>query len=172
VSKSLSLLLVAAVCVALFVSPSSARAEEFNYAKRVALGLQGGSFLFGPTIEYWPSDNLDLSVKVGGWFGYTNLVFRGTYLFNNQIHIFGDYSARPYAGAGLGYQSWSVLGYPGFGGGGLEVFGGLMQPLSKNWTLRGELDLQYYAVSYPYGYGGSTSGNFGVDAGIFYHFGQ
>jgi hypothetical protein len=167
----MSLLLAAAVCVVMLGLPSMAKADDFVYAKRVALGLQGGSFVFGPTIEYWPSDNLDLSVKIGAWFYYTNLGLRGTYLFNNRVNII-DWPARPYAGVGVGYETWNVSGWTAFSGAGFEVFGGLMQPLSKNWTVRGELQASYYAISYPFGYTGTTASPIGVDFGIFYHFGQ
>ena len=48
---------------------------------------------------------------------------RGTYLFDNQIHIF-SMPARPYVGAGLGFISYGIYGeiaaYSGVGG---EVFG-------------------------------------------------
>jgi hypothetical protein len=167
--QSVSVLLAAAVCVILGL-PAISQAEDFVYAKRVALGLQGGSVGFGPTIEYWPSDNLDLSVKLGTIFYYTSIGLRGTYLFNNRINII-SWPARPYAGAGVGYQAWNVAGWGGFGGAGLEVFGGLMQPLTKNWNLRGELQASYYMIHYPGGYTGTTGFPLGVDFGIFYHFG-
>lgn len=168
--KSVSLLLVAALCVVMFGLPSLAKAEDFTYAKRVALGLQGGSVGFGPTIEYWPSDNLDLSAKLS-WIGYYSAIgFRGTYLFNNRYHII-DRPARPYVGAGLGYQSWSS-GIWTWGGPGLEVFGGLMQPLSENWTVRGELQLSYYILTWPGGYTGTHGLPLGIDFGIFYHLGH
>lgn len=35
-----------------FMLPAASQAEDFAYAKRLALGLQGGSIGFGPTIEY------------------------------------------------------------------------------------------------------------------------
>jgi hypothetical protein len=168
--KSVSVLFAAALCVVLFGLPQVAQAEEFVYANRVALGLQGGSFLFGPTIEYWPSDNLDLSARIGAWFYYTNFGVRGTYLLDNRINIL-DWPARPYVGAGLGYETWSVTGWTAFSGVGVEVFAGLMQPLSKNWTVRGELQASYRALSYPYGYTGTTATPIGVDFGIFYHLG-
>ena len=171
-SKSLSVLLVAAVCVVLFSLPSTAQAEEFTYAKRVALGLQGGSVGFGPTIEYWSSDNLALSAKLS-WIGYYSAIgLRGTYLLNNQIQLFGDYAARPYVGAGVGYQSWSAFGYTAWGGPGIEVFGGLLQPLSKNWTIRGELQAAYYVINWPGGYTGTQGFPLGIDFGIFYHLGK
>lgn len=172
--KSVSMMLAAALCVVILGLPAMAEAEDFVYAKRVALGLQGGSVGFGPTIEYWPSDNLDLSAKISSWFLlYTAIGIRGTYLFNNRINfpIF-SMPARPYAGAGVGYQSWSYSGFDAWGGPGFEVFGGLMQPLSENWNLRGELQASYYVFSWPGGYTGSRSFPLAVDFGIFYHFGH
>jgi hypothetical protein len=169
--KSVSLMLAAALCVVVLGLPATGQAEDFVYAKRIALGLQGGSVGFGPTIEYWPSDNLDLSVKLGTIFYYTSIGLRGTYLFNNRINIF-SMPARPYAGAGVGYQMWNVAGWESFGGTGIEVFGGLMQPLSKNWNLRGELQASYYMLSWPGGYTGSHALPIGVDFGIFYHLGH
>jgi len=171
VTKHLSVLLVAAVCVALFGLPSTSKAEDFAYAKRVALGLQGGSIGFGPTVEYWPSDNLDISAKLSWFFYYSAIGLRGTYLLNNKIQIFGDFPARPYVGAGAGYQSWSALGYTAWGGPGVEVFGGLMQPLTKNITLRAELQASYYIISWPGGYLGSRGFPLGINFGGFYHFG-
>lgn len=168
--KSVSLLLVAAVCVIMFGLPTITQAEEFVYAKRVALGLQGGSVGFGPTIEYWPSDNLDLSAKLSWFFSYSAIGLRGTYLLDNRINIL-SMPARPYVGAGVGYQAWSAYGYTAWGGPGVEVFGGLMQPLTKNWNLRGELQAAYYIISWPGGYTGSRALPVGVDFGIFYHLG-
>jgi hypothetical protein len=168
--KKQTLLFAVAVVALAALLPATSRAEDFVYAKRLALGLQGGSIGFGPTIEYWPSDNLALSAKVGTIFYYTSLGLRGTYLFNNRINII-SWPARPYAGAGLGYQMWNVVGYTGFGGVGAEIFGGLVQPLSQNWTLRGELQASYYAITYPGGYVGATAFPLGIDLGIFYHFG-
>jgi len=169
-SKSVSVLIAATLCVVLFVLPNVAQAEEFVYANRVALGLQGGSVGFGPTIEYWPSDNLDLSAKLS-WIGYYSAIgFRGTYLLDNRIEII-SWPARPYIGAGVGYQSWNALGYTAWGGPGVEIFGGLMQPLTKNWNLRGEVQAAYYVISWPGGYAGTRGFPLGINFGIFYHLG-
>jgi hypothetical protein len=164
-------MIVSVACLAILGLPTTSMADEFVYGKRVALGLQGGSIGFGPTIEYWPSDNLDLSAKVGTIFYYTSLGLRGTYLLDNRVNII-SWPARPYVGAGVGYQSWSVAGWGTWGGVGGEVFGGLMQPLSENWNLRGELQLSWYTFHYPFGYTGTTALPIGIDFGIFYHFGH
>jgi len=170
VKKTVLTLIAVAVCAVILGLPAIAKAEDFVYAKRVALGLQGGSVGFGPTVEYWPSDNLDLSAKLSWWYLYSAIGLRGTYLLDNQIQIFGDFAARPYVGAGLGYQSWSAYGYTAWGGPGMEVFGGLMQPLTKNLTLRGELQASYYVITWPGGYVGSRGFPLGINFGIFYHF--
>jgi hypothetical protein len=169
--KSVSLVFAAALCVVVLGLSTTTQAEDFNYAKRIALGLQGGSVGFGPTVEYWASDNLDLSAKLSWFFYYSAIGLRGTYLLNNPIHIFGDFSARPYVGAGVGYQSWSALGYTAWGGPGAEVFGGLMQPLTKNITVRAELQASYYILTWPGGYLGSRGFPLGINLGGFYHFG-
>jgi hypothetical protein len=168
--KSVSLMLAAALCVAMLGLSATAKAEDFTYAKRVALGAQGGSVGFGPTIEYWASDNLDLSAKLSWFFYYSAIGLRGTYLFNNRINIL-SWPARPYVGAGVGYQSWSAYGYTAWGGPGMEVFGGLVQPFSKNWTVRAELQASYYILTWPGGYTGTRSFPLGINFGIFYHFG-
>ena len=168
--KSVSLMFAAALCVAVLGLSATAKAEDFTYAKRVALGAQGGSIGFGPTIEYWASDNLDLSAKLSWWFLYSAVGLRGTYLLNNRINIL-SWPARPYVGAGVGYQAWSSGVWGNWGGPGLEVFGGLMQPLTKNWTLRGELQAAYYIISWPGGYTDSHGFPLGINFGIFYHFG-
>ena len=171
--KSVKVLVAAAFLALLFGFPTATHAEEFTYAKRVALGLQGGSLSFGPTIEYWPSDKLDLSANVGWFFNYSSLMVRGTYLFEKPINIFGDFPARPYVGAGVGYRGYFfVSGYSAWGGPGLQVFGGLMQPLTKNWNLRGELLGEYYVINWPGGYTETGGFPLGVNFGIFYHFGK
>ncbi len=161
----MSVLLVAAVCVASFGLPSTAKAEEMNIAKRWALGLQANPFAgFAPTVEYWTSDNFGLSASVSGYWYWTTIGVRGTYLFDNRIEIF-SMPARPYAGAGVGFTSW----YGGASTPGLEVFGGLLQPFSQNVSVRAELNAASYGLlhhdaDHPWF-------PLGIGVGIFYHFG-
>jgi hypothetical protein len=95
---------------------------------------------------------------------------RGTYLFDNQIHIF-SMPARPYVGAGLGFISYGIYGeiaaYSGVGG---EVFGGLFQPLSDQFSVRAELEASSYDFTRHAGARFISPLSIGV--GIFYHLGH
>ena len=95
---------------------------------------------------------------------------RGTYLFDNQIHIF-SMPARPYVGAGLGFISWGVYNelaaYNSVGG---EIFGGLFQPFSDQLSVRAELEAATYGLTGRSGYHSFSPLSIGV--GIFYHFGH
>jgi hypothetical protein len=165
VGKSVSVLLVAAVCVVLFGLPAAANAEDMNIAKRWAVGLSASPFSgYAPTVEYWTSDNFGLSANFSWYYWWSTITVRGTYLFDDRINIF-SMPARPYAGAGVGFTSW----YGGHSAPGLEVFGGLLQPFSQQFSVRAELN----AASYGLFYKDPGHGWFpiGVGFGVFYHFG-
>jgi len=171
VRKSVSVLLVAAVCIVMFGLPSAAKAEDLKVANRWALGLAANTFNYGlaPTVEYWTSENLGLSASFS-WYWYASLIgLRGTYLFDTPIHIF-SMPARPYAGAGLGFLSYNTLtGYDPYSTVGLELFGGLLQPLSDQFSVRAELEASSYGFMSREGYHGYSP--LSVGFGIFYHFG-
>ena len=170
--KSVSLLLVATLCVVMFGLPSAARADEMKVAKRWALGLGGNAADGGlaPTVEYWTSENFGLSASFSYFFWASMVGVRGTYLWDTPIHIF-SMPARPYAGAGLGLFTVNpYLRYGTYYGPSLEVFGGLLQPLSDRWSVRAELAASFHHVSVPgeYVYSNSYS-PITLDVGIFYH---
>ncbi len=163
--QSVSLLLVAAVCVIMFGLPATANAEDMNIAKRWAIGLSASPFSgYAPTVEYWTSDNLGLSANFSWYYYWSTIAFRGTYLFNNKINIF-SMPARPYAGAGIGFTSW----YGGHSAPGLEVFGGLLQPFSQNISVRAELNASSYGLFYNDEHSWFP---LGIGVGVFYHFGH
>ena len=170
--KSVSLLLVAAVCVVMFGLPVTANATELKVAKRWALGLSANALNvgFAPTVEYWTSENFGLSASFS-WFWYGSLIgVRGTYLFDTPIHIF-SMPARPYVGAGLGFLSYNAVSelnrYSSVGG---EIFGGLLQPLSDQFSVRAELEASSFGFISHEGYHSYSPLTVGV--GIFYHFGH
>lgn len=171
--KSVSLLLAAALCVIMFGLPSTAKADEMKVAKRWALGLADNTFNFGlvPTVEYWTSENFGLSASFDYIFWSTRIGLRGTYLWDTPIHIF-SMPARPYAGAGLGlFTVTPYLGYDAYYGPSFEVFGGLLQPLSDRWSVRGELAASFYVLNVPGGYVYHSSYvPISLNFGIFYHF--
>ena len=169
--KSVSLLLVAALCIVMFGLPSAANAQELKVAKRWALGLSANALNVGlaPTVEYWTSENLGLSASFS-WYWYASLIgLRGTYLFDTPIKIF-SMPARPYAGAGLGFLTYRAdLGLDQYSTVGLELFGGLLQPLSEQFSVRAELEASSFGFMGREGYHGYSPLSVGV--GIFYHFG-
>jgi len=162
--KSVSVLLAAAVCVIMFGLPATANAEDMNFAKRWALGLSASPFSgYAPTVEYWTSDNFGLSASFTWYYWWTTIGLRGTYLFDNRINIF-SMPARPYAGAGVGFTSWQG----GYTAPGLEVFGGLLQPFSQQFSVRAELNAASYGIFHS---GDHNWFPLGVGFGVFYHFG-
>ena len=169
-SKSVSLPLVAAVCVVMFGQPSAANADELKVAKRWAVGLSANPFSgYAPTVEYWTSENFGLSASFSWYYWWSIVGLRGTYLFDTPIKIL-EMPARPYAGAGLGFISYNTyLGYDRYNSAGLEVFGGLLQPLSKQLSVRAELQTSSYGFTGREGY--HSFSPLSVGLGIFYHFG-
>ena len=84
--KSVSLLLVAAVCVVMFGLPSAANADELKVAKRWALGLSASPFSgYAPTVEYWTSDNFGLSASFSGYYHWATIGLRGTYYGEQKV---------------------------------------------------------------------------------------
>jgi len=171
VRKSVSLLLVTAVCIVVFGLPSTANAEDMNIANRWALGLSANALNvgFAPTVEYWTSNNLGLSASFS-WYWYATLIgLRGTYLFDTPVKIL-PMPARPYVGAGLGFLSYNTLvGYDPYSTVGFELFGGLLQPLSQQFSVRAELEASSFGFMRHEGYRNYSPLSVGV--GIFYHFG-
>lgn len=170
--KSVSLLLVTAVCVVMLGLPSAANADELKIANRWALGLSANALNVGlaPTVEYWTSENFGLSASFS-LFRYWSMVgLRGTYLFDTPIHIF-SMPARPYIGAGLGFISYNEYnGHVAYSSVGGEIFGGLLQPLSDQFSVRAELEASSYSFTGHEGYYDYIPLTIGV--GIFYHFGH
>jgi hypothetical protein len=165
-----SLLLVAAVCVVMFGLPPAANADELKVAKRWAVGLNANPFSgYAPTVEYWTNENFGLSASLSWFYHWSIVGLRGTYLFDTPIHIF-SMPARPYAGGGLGFINWSAYGgYASYSSVGVEVFGGLLQPLSDQFSVRAELHAASYSfTAHDWSPGFSP---LSVGFGIFYHFG-
>jgi len=173
--QTVSLLLAVALCVVMFGLPTTASATELKVAKRWALGLGGNTINGGlaPTIEYWTSENFGLSASFSYFFYASAIGLRGTYLFDKQINIF-PMPARPYVGAGVGlFTYYPYLGYKTYNGPGAEIFGGLLQPLTDQWSVRAELEASNYFVTLPGGYVVSRGYSpITVGLGIFYHFGH
>jgi hypothetical protein len=166
-----SLLFVAAACVVLLGLPAAANADEMKVAKRWAVGLNASPFFgYAPSVEYWTSENFGLSASYSWYWWWSIIGVRGTYLFNNPIHIF-SMPARPYVGAGLGFISWGVNGeYAAYNSVGGEVFGGLFQPFSDQLSVRAELEVATYGLTSQSGSRSFSPLSIGV--GIFYHFGH
>jgi hypothetical protein len=169
VKKTVSTLLVVAVCAAILGLPATAKADEMKVANRWALGLNANPFAgFAPTVEYWTSENLGLSASFSWYYWWSTIGLRGTYLFDTPIQIL-SMPARPYAGAGLGFLTYNAyLEYSRYSNVGLEVFGGLFQPLSAQLSLRAELQASSYGLTGRAGYHSFSPLSVGV--GIFYHF--
>jgi len=155
----------------LFGLPSAVHAEEMKVAKRWTVGLSATPFLgYGPTVEYWTSENFGLSASVGWTYYWWLLGLRGTYLFNTPVHIL-EMPARPYVGAELGFTSYGAQrGLGQYNNTGLEVFGGLLQPLSEWLSVRAELEMCSYSWYSRSGY--HSPSPISVGLGIFYHFGH
>jgi hypothetical protein len=156
----------------MFGLPSAANADELKVAKRWALGLSANALNFGlaPTVEYWTSENFGLSASFS-WFLYGSLIgVRGTYLFDTPVKIL-SMPARPYVGAGLGFLSYNAdLGLSRYSSVGGEIFGGLLQPLSEQLSVRAELDASSFGFTGREGYHSYSPLTVGV--GIFYHLGH
>jgi hypothetical protein len=169
--QSVSLLLMVAVCVSVFGVPSAAKADELKVANRWAVGLNANPFSgYAPTVEYWTSENFGLSASFSWYYWWSTIGLRGTYLFDNQIEIL-PMPARPYAGAGLGFISYGVYNqYAAYNSVGLEVFGGLLQPLSDRLSVRAELQASSYGFTGRDGY--RSFSPLSVGFGIFYHLGH
>jgi hypothetical protein len=160
-------LLVVCALALLAAVPSLAFSDELKVAHRWAVGLQTSAFSgwLEPTVEYWPSENFGLAASLGVLFFDEGLAIRGTYLWNTPIHIF-SMPARPYAGAGLGFDDYTV--YSGVYGERIEAFGGLLQPITDRWSFRAELELGLRFVSW----GENASRGYtpvSLGLGIFYH---
>jgi len=156
----------------MFGLPSAAEADELRVAKRWALGLSANALNVGlaPTLEYWTSENFGLSASFSLFRHWSMVGLRGTYLFDTPIQIF-SMPARPYAGAGVGFISYNTyLGHDSYSSGGAELFGGLLQPLSDQFSVRAELEASSYSFTQHEGYYGYNPLTVGV--GIFYHFGH
>ena len=168
--KPVSLLLVAAVCVIMFGLPATANADELRVANRWAVGLNANPFSgYAPTVEYWTSENFGLSASFSWYYWWSTVGLRGTYLFDTPINIL-SMPARPYAGAGLGFISYGVYNqYAAYNSAGLEVFGGLLQPLSDQLSVRAELQAASFGFTGRAGY--RSFSPLSVGFGIFYHFG-
>ena len=152
-SKSVSLLLVAAACVVMLGLPSVANADELKVAKRWAVGLNASPFYgYAPSVEYWTSENLGLSASFSWYWWWSIIGVRGTYLFDTPIKIF-TMPARPYVGAGIGFISYGVYrDYAAYNSVGGEIFGGLFQPLSAQLSVRAELEASSYGLTGREGY--------------------
>jgi len=171
VKKTVSTLLAITLCVAIFGLPAAAKADEMKVAERWALGLHANPFAgYAPTVEYWASENMGLSASFSWYYWWSIVGLRGTYLFDTPVHIL-SMPARPYAGAGAGFISYNAyLGHAQYNSAGLEVFGGLLQPLSDQISVRAELEASSYGLTGRTGYRGFTP--LSVGFGIFYHFGH
>ena len=169
--QSVALLFLVAVFVVALGVPSVARADELNVANRWAVGLHANPFSgYAPTVEYWTSENFGLSASFSWFHWWSTIGLRGTYLFDTPINIL-PMPARPYAGAGLGFTSWYAYeGLAQYSSGGLEVFGGLLQPLSDQLSVRAELHASSFGFTVREGYRGYWP--LSVGFGIFYHFGH
>lgn len=143
-------------------------AKEFPVAGRVGLGLQINAFNFGigPSLEYWASENVGLSVYLGGLRDYLLIGARGIYLFDAKLQTF-SYPARPYLGVGYAYiQGPYYRHYNHFTGYGIELIGGIFQPLSSKVAIRGELVYQIYNDVPDY----AEFNHFSLGAAIHYYF--
>ncbi len=169
--KSVSLLVTAALCVVMFGLPVTANADELKVANRWAVGLSANPFSgYAPTVEYWTSENFGLSASFSWYYWWSTVGLRGTYLFDTPINIL-PMPARPYAGAGLGFLSYNAyLGLNQYNTVGLEVFGGVLQPLSDQLSVRAELQASSFGFTGRAGY--RSFSPLSVGFGIFYHFGH
>lgn len=102
--------------------------NEFSFARRFGIGYLANitnlTFL-GPTLEYWLSDNIGLSSKIGISINFIEYFYslRGNVIIGNPI-VIGGPTARLYAGGG--YFHIGTFDDSLDGDDGAEVYGGIM----------------------------------------------
>lgn len=163
-------------------------AEELVMKERAGAGIQLNALNFGlgPTVEYWPTENIGVSGSVGIIGSFKSYGVRGNYLFDKKSEVWG-LPARPYVG--IGYASIEGPEYSLYGttaktkGSGIELYGGILQPapsIAENVYIRPELLLStvtlettiettYFGKKYSEKYSGNY-GAFSIGLGIVYYF--
>jgi outer membrane protein W len=106
----------------------------------VGVGIQSNllNFGLGPTVEYFPVGNFSLAGSIGALSDFTSYGIRGNYFFKKTENY------RPYLGAGYSHINGpEATPVPGSKletkGSGLEIYGGLLQLVSKNLGIRYEI---------------------------------
>ncbi len=177
--KMLVLALAVMVCLAGLGMASDGYAEDFNLGGRFGVGIQLNALNFGigPSVEYWPTNNIGISASFGSLSDYTSYGIRGNYLFDNKFDLLGT-STRPYLGAGFSSVTGPKHDYGTITettkGSGIEMYGGILQQAYgyENIYLRTEfiystfdVTTTYDSSEYKAGYGG-----FSLGFGIVYYF--
>jgi len=156
---------------------SNGYAEDFNLGGRFGVGIQLNALNFGigPSVEYWPTNNIGISASFGSLSDYTSYGIRGSYLFDNKFDLFGT-PTRPYLGAGFSSVTGPKYSFETVTsetkGSGIEMYGGILQQASENIYLRTEFIYSTFDVTttindweYDAGYGG-----FSLGFGVVYYF--
>lgn len=185
--KMLVLALAVMVLLASLSMASDGYAEDFNLGGRFGVGIQLNALNFGigPSVEYWPTNNIGISASFGSLSDYTSYGIRGSYLFDNKFDLFGT-PTRPYLGAGFSSVTGPKYSFETVTseskGSGIEIYGGILQQASflqqasKNIYVRTEFIYSTFDVTttidapsvkreFDAGYGG-----FSLGFGVVYYF--
>lgn len=126
---------------------SPARSSDYNsLARRFGVGIWGSvwNLGIGPSVEFYPLNNIGIMGTLGALFDYTSASVRGMFLLPSMFQIEG-FPLRPYVGAGYVHIWGPELDILGDtfeqNGDGFEIYGGMLfsaEALLENLYVRGE----------------------------------